>query len=316
MLIWRSGMNNHVAPSSPRREIKNIPIDQIRILNPRARNQRNFREIVNSIASVGLKRPITVSPRTSEADACQYDLVCGQGRVEAFAQLGQREIPAIVIDADESDCLVMSLVENCARRQHRAIDLLEDITTLRGRGYDDREIAEKIGVTADYVRMISNLLANGEERLVNAVETGILPLNMAIEIARCDDNDVQRALTQAYSEKKLRGKKLVAVRRLIEQRQRRGKHLHGQTFGRRETSKRPLTSESMIRVYRQEADRQRLLIKKAEVTQNRLLFIVEAFRALREDKEFVRILQSEELALMPSILQERLAARPSYEPIR
>jgi ParB family chromosome partitioning protein len=216
----------------------------------------------------------------------------------------------MLIDAEESDCLVMSLVENCARRQHSAIDLLEDINTLRKRGYDDREIAEKIGVTQDYIRMIGTLLSKGEERLVNAVEIGILPLNMAIEIAKSDDDEVQRALTQAYTEKKLRGRKLVAVRRLIDQRRRRGKHLHGQSYGRRDGAKRPLTTESMIRVYRQEADRQRLLIKKAEVTQNRLLFVVEAMRALREDQEFTRLLQVEKLGLMPAFLEQQLGARP------
>ena len=114
------------------KQIKTIPIDQIRFLNPRVRNRRNFQEIVQSIARVGLKRPITVSPRKAETDSASYDLVCGQGRVEAFIQLGQKKIPAIVIEAEESDCLVRSLVENCARRQHRAIDLLADITTLRG----------------------------------------------------------------------------------------------------------------------------------------------------------------------------------------
>jgi ParB family chromosome partitioning protein len=293
------------------RKLRNIQIEKIRILNPRARNQRNFGEIVKSIAQVGLKRPITVSPRTSEADSFEYDLVCGQGRIEAFIQLGQSEIPALIIDAEESDCLVMSLVENCARRQHRAIDLLEDIATLRKRGYNDRDIAEKIGVTQDYIRMISTLLNKGEERLVNAVEIGILPLNMAIEIAKSDDDEVQRALTQAYTEKKLRGRKLAAVRRLMEQRRRRGKHLHGLIYGRRDGAKRPLTSESMIRVYRQEADRQRLLIKKAEVTQNRLLFVVEAIRALRDDAEFARLLQAEELGLMPAFLEQQLAARPT-----
>jgi ParB family transcriptional regulator, chromosome partitioning protein len=291
------------------RQLKVIQIEQIRILNPRARNQRNFNEIVRSIARVGLKRPITVSPRASPHDSHRYDLICGQGRIEAFVQLGQTEIPAMLVDAEESDCLVMSLVENCARRQHRAIDLLEDINTLRKRGYDDREIAEKIGVTQEYIRMIRTLLGKGEERLVNAVEIGILPLNMAIEIAKSDDEEVQRALTQAYTEKKLRGRKLVAVRRLIDQRRRRGKHLHGPTYGRRDGSKRPLTSESMIRVYRQEADRQRLLIKKAEVTQNRLLFVVEAMRALREDKDFARLLQTEKLGLMPAFLEQQLTAR-------
>ena len=264
--------------------IRTIPIDEIRFLNPRFRNRRNFQEIVQSIAKVGLKRPITVSPRKTEADSANYDLICGQGRIEAFIQLGQTAIPAIVIEAEESDCLVMSLVENCARRQHRAIDLLQDIGTLRGRGYSDHEIAAKIGVSSDYIRMIGTLFEKGEERLVAAVEAGILPINMAIEIARSSDEDVQHALTQAYTEKKLRGKKLVAVRRIIEQRRRSGKQIHDSRFGRRDGSKRPLTGESIIRVYRQEADKQKLLVKKAEVTQSRLLFIVEAIRELRDDE--------------------------------
>ncbi len=292
-------------PKSTKR-VKTIPIDQIRILNPRARNQRNFQEIVQSIATVGLKRPITVSHRKVETDTASYDLVCGQGRIEAFVQLGQTEIPAIVIDAEESDCLVMSLVENCARRHHRAIDLLEDIGTLRGRGYTDHEIAAKIGVSFDYIRMIGGLLEKGEERLVSAVEAGLLPLNMAIEIAKSSDEEVQRALTQAYTEKKLRGKKLVAVRRIIEQRRRSGKQIHEIRFGRKDGAKRPLTGKSIIRVYRQEADRQKLLVKKAEVTQGRLLFIVEAIRELRDDENFANLLKAERLDTMPACLEQRI----------
>ncbi len=297
--------------SSPKtktlKQIKSIPIDQIRFLNPRVRNRRNFQEIVQSIAKVGLKRPITVSPRKTDTDSASYDLVCGQGRIEAFIQLGQTKIPAIVIEAEESDCLVRSLVENCARRQHRAIDLLQDIGTLRGRGYDDREIAAKIGVSSDYIRMIGTLLEKGEERLVAAVEAGILPLNMAIEIAKSSDEDVQHALTQAYTEKKLRGKKLVAVRRIIEQRRRSGKQMHDSRFGRRDGSKRPLTGESIIRVYREEAAKQKLLVKKAEVTQSRLLFIVEAIRELRDDENFANLLRAESLDSMPAFLEQRIA---------
>ena len=287
--------------------IRTIPINEIRFLNPRVRNRRNFQEIVQSIAKVGLKRPITVSPRTTEADSANYDLVCGQGRIEAFIQLGQTEIPAIVIEAEESDCLVMSLVENCARRQHRAIDLLQDIGTLRGRGYNDHEIAAKIGVSSDYIRMIGTLFEKGEERLVAAVEAGILPINMAIEITKSSDEDVQQALTQAYTEKKLRGKKLVAVRRIIEQRRRSGKQMHDIRFGRRDGAKRPLTGESIIRVYRQEADKQKLLVKKAEVTQSRLLFIVEAIRELRDDENFANLLREESLDSMPAFLEQRIA---------
>jgi ParB family chromosome partitioning protein len=65
-----------------------IPVDQINVLNPRARNQRIFREIISNISSLGLKRPITVSRRGDAANGLPFDLVCGQGRLEAYFALG------------------------------------------------------------------------------------------------------------------------------------------------------------------------------------------------------------------------------------
>ncbi|WP_420837143.1 plasmid partitioning protein RepB C-terminal domain-containing protein [Alexandriicola marinus] len=287
-------------------EVTLVPTDRIRILNPRVRNPRTFADMVDNIAKIGLKRPITVTRRTG-TDPQEYDLVCGQGRLEAFIQLKQKAIPAIVIDADESDCLVMSLVENCARRQHRPIDLMREIGTLRERGYNDRQIGDKIGVSPDYVGMIAGLLERGEERLVTAVETGLLPLNLAIDISKTDAEGAQRALMDAYTQKKLRGKKLAAARRLIEQREARGKKIHPKQYGRDSRNRRPLTSEALVRAYQKEADRQKLLIKKAELTQGRLLFICQAFRTLLEDDHFVTLLRAEGLETMPSYLQDSLA---------
>ena len=294
-------------PTDAHKHVTLIPTDRIRVLNPRVRNRRTFEEMVENIARIGLKRPITVTERAG-TEPMEYDLVCGQGRLEAFIELKQDAIPAIVIDADESDCLVMSLVENCARRQHRAIDLMQEIGALRKRGYDDREIADKIGVSSEYVNMISGLLERGEQRLVSAVETGLLPLNLAIEISKADDEGAQRALMEAYTEKKLRGKKFAAVRRLLERRQRRGRRVDETPFGRKDRARRPLTSDALVRAYRQEADRQKLMIKKAELTQGRLLFVVEAFRALRSDENFLTLLRAEGLDMMPTYLEEQ--ARP------
>lgn len=298
-----------MAASLGRRPIEVISIDRITIMNPRVRSRRGFQEIVDNIAKVGLKRPVTVARRRGTDGADRYDLVCGQGRIEAFVELGQTEIPALVIEADEQDCMVRSLVENCARRQHRAIDMLREVGTLRKRGYTDRQIAGKIGVTPEWVNMIVNLLDRGEERLLEAVDTGVMPISLAIEIARADDEGVQRALTQAYADKTLKGKKLVAVRRLIEQRERRGRQVKLNAFGRKDGAKRPITSEALIRVYRQEADRQKLLVKKAEVTQGRLLFVVEALRTLRADENFVTLLRAEGLETMPQFLCDRLASK-------
>ena len=154
--------------------------------------------------------------------------------------------------------------------------------------------------------MIAGLLERGEERLVAAVETGIMPLNLAIEISRTDDEGAQKALAEAYTEKKLRGKKLTAVRRLLQQRQRRGPHVNSPRVTRPQGAKRPLTSDALVRVYRQEADRQKLMIKKAELTQGKLLFVIEAFRSLRTDEAFVTLLKAEGLDIMPACLDQSL----------
>ena len=118
-------MPDDLEPTS-QKQVTLIPTDRVRVLNPRVRNRRTFEAMVENISRIGLKRPITVAPRAG-TDPQEYDLVCGQGRLEAFIELKQDNIPAIVIEADESDCLVMSLVENCARRQHNPIDLMREI---------------------------------------------------------------------------------------------------------------------------------------------------------------------------------------------
>lgn len=176
--------------------IEMIPISRITVLNPRARNKRQHREIVNNIEAIGLKRPITVSRRDG-AGGPRYDLVCGEGRLEAFQMLGQTEIPAVVIEASESECLVMSLVENIARRTPRPIDLMREIGALRSRGYSDATIAEKIGVGASWVNMIASLLERGEERLVAAVETGLIPITLAMEISKAETEEVRLVRGQA-----------------------------------------------------------------------------------------------------------------------
>ena len=80
-------------------EIKMIPIDRIRVLNPRYRDRKKFEAIIQSIKNLGLKKPIQVSLRSAqEAEEPGYDLVCGQGRIEACMALGYKEIPALVVE--------------------------------------------------------------------------------------------------------------------------------------------------------------------------------------------------------------------------
>jgi ParB family transcriptional regulator, chromosome partitioning protein len=281
-----------------------IPIDRITVVNPRVRNRKAFEEIVQNIAELGLKRPITVAERES-TDGPRYDLVCGQGRLEAFQELGQTEIPAIIITASSEDCLVMSLVENLARRQHRALDLLRDIKGLKERGYSEAEIARKTHLSMKYVRGVAKLLESREHRLLRAVESGKIPVSVAVDIAEAEDTAVQDVLCQAYENNLLRGGRLMAAKRLVEARQRHGK---GQPTVDRAT-RRSLSVESLLRTYQHDVEKKQVLLRKATATRNELMFITEALRKLLNDENFVTLLRAEGLATIPKNLSDRLAAR-------
>lgn len=282
-----------------------VPIDAIHILNPRARNAQQHQEIIDNIGNIGLKRPVTVRRRPATHDSPSYDLVCGEGRLEAFRRLGQREIPVLVVEASEEDCLVMGLVENLARRQHRPIDVMADIGDLHRRGYNDGQIAQKIGVTASWVNMVVNLLKNGEERLLAAVEKGIIPVSLAVDIARAKDSEEQDVLAEAYAQGKLKGKKLGQIRRLLEVRRTQRKTVHDNGLGRHVRS-RKLTPDELIRLYQREADKQQLIVKRSDFTRSRLLFAVEALRDLLMDESFQTLLRAEGLNRMPSWLDEKI----------
>jgi ParB family chromosome partitioning protein len=97
--------------------IERIPIAQIHIANPRPRRRGRWQMMVANIREVGLKKPITVVRRSEpNADGEQFDLVCGQGRIEAFLALGETTIPAIIAEAPREHQFLMSLLENIARR--------------------------------------------------------------------------------------------------------------------------------------------------------------------------------------------------------
>ena len=288
--------------TQPITDITLVPVHAVNVLNPRARNRKVFNELVTSIAHLGLKKPITVSRRPG---AGVYDLVCGQGRLEAFIALGQKEIPAIVVEVDQDDCFIMSLVENLARRQHTSLELVSEIGALKQRGYSVAEIAAKTDFSTEYIYAICYLLENGEERLINGVERGVIPHSVAMEIAKAKDGDVQEALAEAYENKALPGNQLLAIRRIIEIRNTSGKGMRGRGTGTPRPRHRA-TADLLVRAYRKETDRQKALVKRATLAQGRLLFIVNALRRLLGDEHFVTLLRAEAIATMPLPLAERL----------
>lgn len=280
-------------------KIRMIPVRQINILNPRDRGKTKFAQIVTNIANLGLKKPITVALAEGSNGEPRYDLVCGQGRLEAYMGLGAEEIPAILVEATKEDQLLMSLAENLARRQPSTVELVRSVSALKERGYTNTEIAKKTDLDPTYIKGILQLLAKEEERLLQAVEKGHLPLNIAIAIATSDDKAVQKAMEEAYEKRDLRGRSLLRARRLIEGRRARGKRARG---GSRPASAKKVSSVDLLRTFQTETTKQKMVVQKARICETRLLFAISAIKQLFQDDHFVTLLRAEKIDSLPQFL--------------
>jgi ParB family chromosome partitioning protein len=282
--------------------VRLIPVDRIRIVNPRARDKKKFERIVESIRLVGLKKPITVTQGTPDKDGGEiFDLVCGQGRLEAFVILGQREIPALVCGLSRTDSLLASLIENIARRRVRTLDQVRLIQWMKNQGHGYEDIAQKTGLGAEYVKDILGMLKNGEERLLEAVLHGKIPVTIATMISGASDEESQRLLMEAYERKEVTQKTLGVFKRLIDQRRHFGKN-YGPRAGR---GVQRTSAESLVSAYKRETQRQRLMVKKAKLCEARLLSASAAFKVLVADEDYVNLMRAEKMDTMPKYLAER-----------
>jgi ParB family chromosome partitioning protein len=283
-------------------KVEMIPIESIRILNPRHRDPKRFQVIIQSIKNLGLKKPIKVSVRTAqEGEEPGYDLVAGQGRIEACQALGHKEIPAIVVAISKEDRLLMSLVENMARRFPAPMDLIAEIQRLKEEGYSNVVIGQKLDMGDVMFGGLLTLMKCGEERLLEAVMHSKIPVGVAIDIAKTEGADAQRELLKAYENGQVNQLSIRTVRRLMERRRLLGKK-KSQGGGRQSRT----TADGMVNAYRREIDRQNGFVKKARHCETKLTFIVSALRKLTEEENFVNLLKAEGLLTMPKYLDERV----------
>ena len=189
---------------------------------------------------------------------------------------------------------------------HGLVALTElQASRLAARAYTKKQIAEKTGMHPEYIGGIVHLMDSGEERLLVGVESGRIPLTVALNIASSKtDADVQLALQEAYETGKLRGGELAHARRIVDRRRAYGPARFDGATARQEQ----ISTNTLIRIYQREVERQRRVVRKADIAQQRLLFIVEALPQLLVDENFVNLLRAEGLETMPKQLADRVWA--------
>ena len=102
-------------------ELVQLPVASIHP-NPRQPRRRFEPEagsgLARSIEAQGLLQPVVVRSRPAGG----YELIAGERRWRAAGEAGLAKVPALVREADDSESLLLSLVENVAREQLSAVE--------------------------------------------------------------------------------------------------------------------------------------------------------------------------------------------------
>ena len=138
--------------------VNEINIDEISVnpFQPRSNfNNTSLQELSISIKNIGIIQPITVR----KIENNNYQLISGERRLRACKELGLKNIPAYVREANDQDSLEMALVENIHRQDLDAIEiaisyqrLIEEINLTQ------EELSDKIGknrtTISNYLRLL------------------------------------------------------------------------------------------------------------------------------------------------------------------
>lgn len=252
---------------------------------------KKYEEIKESIETLGLKTPIVVIMRKSAEDNMEYDLVCGEGRLNAFKNAGTEKIPArIISSASREDVLLMGLVENIARRQANKIALIKEIARLSKEGYNGREIARMVGKTEFYISNINKLMKKGRSEIVNAVIMEKIPLTTALKIVSCsDDQDIQKEINDAYDAGAIKAGDLKSIQKLL--------------MLRKKTEGKKIDGNLVVSELKKRVKHHQDTIRKMEKCDVAWSFLKGAFKEMFADEGFMALLECRGIQDIPSQLQ-------------
>ena len=272
-------------------KIEYVNIADIRVVNPRSRDSKKYADIVKSINTIGLKTPIVIAPRNDELGLKYYDLVCGEGRYNAYKSSGETMIPARIIEIEKDTALVMGLVENIARKQTPKVALLDEIKRLTQEGYSPNEIEQKLGLATNYIGQLVRLIEKGETHILKAVISGKMTLPLAIILSDLDDVGIQKKLNEEFEKGELGIGAIRYIRNILLNRK------NGSVI--RKTIRGKENGEAFISDCKKELEKGFAFLKKAEACEQNLAYIKGAFAKILNDDYFRNLLKEQNIGSIP-----------------
>jgi len=182
-------------------EIKEIKIQDIdpNLDQPRKNfNQESIEELVASIKEHGIIQPILVKPEKE-----RYTIIAGERRWRAARLAGLEKVPAIVMDVDKNEMLMIALVENLQREDLDPIEEAEGIRMLmKDYNLTQEQVAQKIGKSRPVITNALRLLSLSA-KIQSYIKENKLTAGHARALLGLEDNKKREEVAELIIEKEL-----------------------------------------------------------------------------------------------------------------
>jgi len=282
-------LNNICAMANRRYE--EVPIESIMVINSRKRDKEQYDMNVESIESVGLMKPIRVNDKFLESTGV-YELICGEGRLIAHQRIGKSRVMAEVVTCTRKEALLQSLIENIARTKPGSMDFARELKRLHDEGWDFKQIAKIACKSEEYIRSYIKLVEQGEERLIQGVESGIFPIGFALQVASTEDSQIQGVLMDAFAEGLVTTNNFAQARRIISARAKTSK---------KSAASRDYTVNQLQHDIAETTRVKTSFVREAKSKENRFMTLLSGINTLYQDAKLVELLTKQKLDKRPTL---------------
>ncbi|MFY9612346.1 MAG: ParB/RepB/Spo0J family partition protein, partial [Tissierellaceae bacterium] len=174
--------------------IKKIPLEEIIPKSDQPRkdfNDETLNDLAKSIETNGVIQPILLRKRDDK-----YEIIAGERRYRASQIAKLKEIPAIIVDADDEDAAKLALVENIQREDLNPIEeamaykqLMEEFDLRQ------EDLANAIGKSRTYITNTVRLLKL-DDRVIEHLYKGNLTTGHGKVLLGIKDKDEQVKLAE------------------------------------------------------------------------------------------------------------------------
>ena len=278
------------------RRYEMVPVDKVKVINSRLRDEEQFQMNVQSIDAVGLLKPVLVNDKFLPNSGL-YELVCGEGRLIAHKRLGADEIKAEVMTCSRKEAYLLSLIENLARSRPGTMEFARALKQMHDQGWSYKEIARVACKTEEYIRLYIALVNNGEDRLIRGVEQGLFPISFAMQVAQTDDSNIQNVLMDAFDQGIVNCQNFARARAIIN-----GRFDSRNRKSSKASNPANYTVKALVNDIADATKAKDSYVREAKERENRLLLLLDGVEALFQDEALVDLLRQESMVDRPELL--------------